>query len=1236
MSELEQNLEKRDLTEGELLKSLQEKEEDLERKDRVIDRLLKENEEKEQALKKLQDMPGALKAQEEVLERRKRKLKDLSVERNELKKKNRELENQAAGLANRVEEMTTSTSWKLTRPVRFVSKSVRTVFSGKWLRKILRGIYRAFPVNMSFKLKVKGALFTALAPVLKNTKAYKDWKNYTQGIDITESKELQVAFEEKEKGDYVSQILNLPFSGKNPEYVEQSRIKADFREGDVRYLAFYLPQYHPFKENDEWWGKGFTEWTNVTKAVPQFVGHYQPRLAGELGYYDLRNPEIIKQQMELAKFYGIYGFCIYYYWFDGKKLMDTPLRLIMENPELDLPFCLCWANENWSRRWDGKEQDILIAQDYDEEFPEMFIKDIEPYLSDPRYIKVDGKPLLIIYNPNEIPDLEETIEVWRAYCRKQGIGEIHLLAVDFSMDKEVKHIELDGFIEFPPHSVCYYNMETINEELTVADANYAGQIFDYREIVRQKQYLKRNLKNYYKGIFLGWDNTARKPRSATVYHRFSIPAFREWLEDITEFTIENRQGEDRLVFINAWNEWAEGTYLEPDRHYGYAALESVKETLHKSHRNNRKILYVGHNACNNGAQQLSLHIIEQLSKTFHYDVYVILGDGGVLLGEFRRYAAGLLCLNGEKPDSEELEQFVKRSGCRKAICNTVVSGNLLKALTRQGILCISLIHEMENVIRQYHCEENLSDIASCAEKIVFASEYVKKSAEKIRPLPEDKIVIAPQGIYKPNPYGCHNEEKRQWLREKFHLAPDTVVILGVGFGDHRKGMDLFLKIAQKVCEQEKRAAFLWLGEVEPQYEEEAQQIIRKNSYGDRILLAGPDSDVYRYYAGSDLFLLTSREDPFPTVVMEAMNAGLPVAAFRDGGGYVENITDKTGILAAMEDTEEMAQAILSLVQSEQTREEMGQNAFRYVSSRFDFISYLYRLLDLLGEHFEKVSAVIPNYNYAGYLRERINSVLQQDYPLLEVLLLDDKSTDDSLKIMKEYEKTNPLHIKVVPNEKNGGNVFKQWEKGCLLAKGDYIWIAEADDLSKTEFVSRLMERMEADKEISLAYTQSYMMNEKGCITQPNYLCYTEDVDPDAWKQDYVCDAGEEIKKKLAVKNTIPNVSAVIFQKRDFTEMFREAEKYHVAGDWAFYVKVLEKGGKAAFVAESLNYHRRHSNSVTTDLKVQTHYEEICRMQDYVRERHADEAEWEKALKYREELKKKWKISDRKTAERRGD
>ena len=273
MSELEQNLEKRDLTEGELLKSLQEKEEDLERKDRVIDRLLKENEEKEQALKKLQDMPGALKAQEEVLERRKRKLKDLSVERNELKKKNRELENQAAGLANRVEEMTTSTSWKLTRPVRFVSKSVRTVFSGKWLRKILRGIYRAFPVNMSFKLKVKGALFTALAPVLKNTKAYKDWKNYTQGIDITESKELQVAFEEKEKGDYVSQILNLPFSGKNPEYVEQSRIKADFREGDVRYLAFYLPQYHPFKENDEWWGKGFTEWTNVTKAVPQFVGH---------------------------------------------------------------------------------------------------------------------------------------------------------------------------------------------------------------------------------------------------------------------------------------------------------------------------------------------------------------------------------------------------------------------------------------------------------------------------------------------------------------------------------------------------------------------------------------------------------------------------------------------------------------------------------------------------------------------------------------------------------------------------------------------------------------------------------------------------------------------------------------------------------------------------------------------------------------------------------------------------
>ena len=1129
MSELEQNLEKQDLTEGELLKLLKEREEELEQKTK--------------------------------------KLEKMYAERSQ------------------------------------------SSFIKRLMRKIMKGIYRAFPINMSAKLKIKGALFTFFAPVLKNTKAYIDWKNYTQGTDAVGNNGIRTYIHEKEKGDYISQILQTPFIGNGTEYVAASAAKAEFHEDDVRYLAFYLPQYHPFKENDEWWGKGFTEWTNVTKAVPQFVGHDQPRLAGELGYYDLRNPEIIKQQMELAKFYGIYGFCIYYYWFDGKKLMDTPLRLIMENPKLDLPFCLCWANENWSRRWDGKEQDILISQNYNKEFPEKFIKDILPYLSDQRYIKVNGKPVLVIYNPNEIPCLKETIEVWRNYCRENGVGEIHLLAVDFAMNKDVRYTGFDGFIEFPPHSVYRYNMEDINEELTIADPDYAGQIFDYQEIVKQKLYLKRNLDNYYKGIFLGWDNTARKPRNATVYHRFSIPAFREWLEDITEFTMKNRQGEDRLVFINAWNEWAEGTYLEPDRRYGYAALRSVKEVLHKSHRNDRKIVYVGHNACNNGAQQLSLHIIEQLSKTFHYDVYVILGDGGVLLDEFRRHAAGLLCLNGEKPDSEELEQFVKRSGCRKAICNTVVSGNLLKALTRQGILCISLIHEMENVIRQYHCEENLSDIASCAEKIVFASEYVKKSAEKIQALPEEKVVIAPQGIYKPNPYGCHNEEKRQWLREKFHLALDTVVILGVGFGDHRKGMDLFLEIAQKVCVQEKRAAFLWLGEVEPQYEEAAEKICRKNSYGDRILLAGPDSDVYQYYAGSDLFLLTSREDPFPTVVMEAMNAGLPVAAFREGGGYVENITEKTGVLANMEDTEGMAQAILSLVQAEQTREEMGQNAFHYVSTRFDFIAYLYQLLDLLGEHFEKVSAVIPNYNYAGYLRERIETVLQQDYPLLEVLLLDDKSTDDSLKIMKEYEKTNPLHIKVVPNEKNGGNVFKQWEKGCLLAKGDYIWIAEADDLSKTEFVSRLMERMEADKEISLAYTQSYMMNEKGCITQPNYLCYTEDVDPDAWKQDYVCDAGEEIKKKLAVKNTIPNVSAVIFQKRDFTEMFREAEKYHVAGDWAFYVKVLEKGGKAAFVAESLNYHRRHSNSVTTDLRVQTFYGEICRMQDYVRERYADEAEW---------------------------
>jgi glycosyltransferase involved in cell wall biosynthesis len=341
----------------------------------------------------------------------------------------------------------------------------------------------------------------------------------------------------------------------------------------VRTLAFYLPQYHPIPENDAWWGPGFTEWTNVTAAQPWFEDHRQPRLPADLGFYDLRVPEVRVRQAELARQHGIDGFCYYYYWFAGKRLLARPLEEMLASGVPDFPFCLCWGNENWTRRWDGLEEEVLVAQRHTPEDDARFIDEVMPALLDPRYVRRNGAPLLLVYRAGLLADPPQTAEVWREKARRAGLPGLHLCAVWSAEDP--LPLGFDARVEFPPH---HFHHRPITDQVARREG-FAGELFDYAAGVAAVEPLPDRGFPVYRGVMPAWDNTPRRGRNARIFVGSTPEVYGRWLEKVVRETAARPGDDDQFVFINAWNEWAEGAALEPSRGDGRAYLEATREVL---------------------------------------------------------------------------------------------------------------------------------------------------------------------------------------------------------------------------------------------------------------------------------------------------------------------------------------------------------------------------------------------------------------------------------------------------------------------------------------------------------------------------------------------------------------------------------------------------------------------------------------------------------------------------------
>lgn len=411
--------------------------------------------------------------------------------------------------------------------------------------------------------------------VNENNQVVIEWKNTSNSISNVYNrldKNTTII-----KAQNYETLLNSKINASSDNYVLRDKDSLSTKP-QVKIIAHYFPQYHVIPENEKWWGQEFTDWQNVKRAKPLFENQYQPHIPDDyLGYYDLTDTDVQKKQIELAKQYGIYGFCFYTYWFNGKRLLEKPLDNYLENKELDLPFCICWANENWTRTWDGLDQEVLISQEYTPEDDIKFIEHMSKYLKDSRYIKVDNKPLIMVYRPSLFPNPKETTERWRNWCRQNEIGEIYLVYCQSFTNKDPKEFGFDAASEFPPNDgTIEENLEIINRQKEKVQYEPSRSSWDHF-LISSINYKKKDY-TLFRCIMPSWDNTARKGNRGHSITKIEPAKFQHMVENAFDFTLENHKEEERIVFVNSWNEWAEGCHLEPDKKYGYAWLKAIKNT----------------------------------------------------------------------------------------------------------------------------------------------------------------------------------------------------------------------------------------------------------------------------------------------------------------------------------------------------------------------------------------------------------------------------------------------------------------------------------------------------------------------------------------------------------------------------------------------------------------------------------------------------------------------------------
>jgi glycosyltransferase involved in cell wall biosynthesis len=969
----------------------------------------------------------------------------------------------------------------------------------------------------------------------------------------------------------------------------------------AKVLVYYLPQFHAFPENDHWWGKGFTEWTNVARGLPRFSGHYQPRVPRDLGFYSLNHAETMRRQVAMARGGGVFGFVFYYYWFNGKRLLDKPVEAFLADQSIEMPFCLMWANENWTRRWDGADSEVLISQDYRLKDEEHLVADFARHFSDPRYIRVQGRPLLMIYRPGLIKDGKKTLARWRALFRNKFHEDPLLVMGQTFNATDPADFGMEGAIEFPPHKLTQ-DLPAINPSLHFLDLEFEGKAYRYDDIVRLSLEEPKPSYPLIKTAVPSWDNDARRQGNGLVLTESTPHKYQSWLSELVDRAVQNPFFGEPIICVNAWNEWCEAAYLEPDLYYGSAYLNATGRALvgRSQEINDGRVLLVGHDCFPSGAQHLLLNIGRTMRSHFGVEASVVALDGGKLEGAYREI--GPLTIAGNTTALEAHFWSQKERGYTAAIVNTSAAAIAVPVLKKVGMDVTMLVHELPRLLREKGLTANAQIAGQEANRIVFAAPFVRDEFCAELGIQRDKdLFVIPQGMY-------HKIETSKTLGEELRkslgIRKGQRLVIGMGYADLRKGFDLFLQLWRLVRNSSSLVThFCWVGDIDPSLKDWMRVEIADAEKSGTFHMAGYRSDVSAFLSAADAFVLTSREDPFPSVVLEALYAGLPIMAFDRAGGIPDLLRDHPlGHVVPFADTVAMATALVATVHKGPSA--AARTAGReVVEKKFDFPAYVWQLLQLAHRDLPAISVAIPNYNYAKHLPNRLSSVFLQTQPVKEILVLDDASTDNSLEVIPAITKEWGRVIRLMLNQKNSGSVFKQWRKAAEAATGEFLWIAEADDLCAPKFLAEVVALMRHDPSVQFAFSDSGAIDEEGKPLWTSHKSYYETVTVNALSRTQVFEAEDFAQEFLSVKNLILNVSAVVWRREPLLKALNNCEidlrNYTMAGDWRLYLQALShKGARIGYCAEPLNTHRRHAASVTHTLKAEQHIAEILACQAF--------------------------------------